>query len=93
MGNGGVCDGLASPRFRHLIQQLRTDWRNDHESIFVAASHEWFERGLDLYCSRPDKSWSLTDCISFLVMEEHGVMEALTGDHHFVQAGFVALLA
>jgi uncharacterized protein len=37
---------------------------------------------------RPDKEWSLTDCISFIVMEEHGLTEALTADHHFAQAGF-----
>ncbi len=41
---------------------------------------------------RPDKDWSLTDCISFVVMEEHGITDALTGDHHFEQAGFRALL-
>jgi len=34
----------------------------------------------------------LTDCISFVVMEESGITEALTGDHHFEQAGFVTLL-
>jgi predicted nucleic acid-binding protein len=50
------------------------------------------ERGLDLYDARPDKEWSLTDCISFIVMQDHGTYEALTGDHHFEQAGFVALL-
>jgi predicted nucleic acid-binding protein len=39
-----------------------------------------------------DKEWSLTDCISFLLMRERGIHEALTHDHHFEQAGFVALL-
>jgi len=49
--------------------------------------------GLDrMYQRRPDKNWSLTDCISFVVMQDHGITEALTGDHHFEQAGFVALL-
>jgi uncharacterized protein len=45
-----------------------------------------------LYERRPDKSWSLTDCISFVVMQRDGISEALTGDHHFEQAGFVRLL-
>ena len=41
---------------------------------------------------RPDKEWSLTDCISFVLMRERSVHEALAYDHHFEQAGFVALL-
>ncbi len=50
------------------------------------------DRGLELLANRPDKDWSLTDCISFVVMEDHGLHEALTGDKHFEQAGFVTLL-
>jgi len=45
-----------------------------------------------LFCDRLDKSWSLTDCISFEVMRERGVTEALAADSHFRQAGFHALL-
>ena len=59
-----VADGLASTRHRHLIQSLRTLWRTDEKLTIVAASHELFERGLDLFCNRPDKKWSLTDCSS-----------------------------
>ena len=51
------------------------------------------QRGLDLFANRPDKNWSLTDCISFVVMQDEGLTEALTGDSHFEQAGFKALLA
>jgi hypothetical protein len=52
----------------------------------------WFAgRGIQLYNSRLDKDWSLTDCISFVVMRERGITEALTGDHHFEQAGFTTL--
>lgn len=53
---------------------------------------EVFEQALDLYHRRPDKHWSMTDCISFLTMRDRGLTEALTTDHHFVQAGFKILL-
>jgi predicted nucleic acid-binding protein len=88
-----VGDALAAPKtraaFRPFLNQLTT---NPLVTI-IAANHRWFERGADLYDKRPDKTWSLTDCISFAVMQEYGVTEALTGDHHFEQAGFVPLLA
>ena len=51
-----------------------------------------FEAGMDFYARHQDKDWSLTDCISFLVMEQCGAEDALTEDHHFAQAGFRALL-
>ncbi len=47
-----------------------------------------FDAGMLLYSRRPDKQWSLTDCISFAVMERNAWMEALTFDRHFKQAGF-----
>ncbi|MBM4082219.1 MAG: type II toxin-antitoxin system VapC family toxin [Planctomycetes bacterium] len=87
-----VADGMARsanrPDFIVFIRQL-----HENRSIRVLpANMETFHRGLDLYCSRPDKEWSLTDCISFVAMGDEGLKEALTGDHHFEQAGFVALL-
>jgi predicted nucleic acid-binding protein len=59
---------------------------------FVAASEELLRSGLALYRRREDKSWSLTDCVSFVVMNSRGISEALAHDEHFVQAGFDALL-
>ncbi len=58
----------------------------------IAVDEALFRRALDLYESRPDKTWGLTDCISFVVMCDHGLTAALTADRHFVQAGFRALL-
>lgn len=49
-------------------------------------------RALDLYKNRPDKHRSLTDCVSFLIMEEQQIQNALTSDHHFQQAGYRAML-
>jgi uncharacterized protein len=56
------------------------------------ASTELFHQGMKLYEERPDKDWSLVDCISFVVMEQQGIQDALTGDHHFSQAGFNVLM-
>jgi uncharacterized protein len=51
-----------------------------------------FEHGCELFGNRPDKDWSLTDCISFAAMSRLGLVDALTGDKHFEQAGFQILL-
>lgn len=58
----------------------------------IPASSELLRRGRDLFAARPDKAWSLTDCISFVVMQDLGIIDALTTDQHFTQAGFRALL-
>jgi len=49
-------------------------------------------RAVQLYDARADKAWGLTDSVSFVVMREAGLTDALTPDHHFEQAGFVALM-
>jgi hypothetical protein len=71
-----------------LIAQLRAS----QDCEIVAATEALFNEGLDLHAQRPDKEWSLTDCISFIVMPRRSVRRALTPDHHFEQAGFEALL-
>ncbi len=45
-----------------------------------------------LLANREDKEWSLVDCASFYLMKERGILEALTNDVHFEQAGFIRLL-
>ncbi len=66
--------------------------RQDSHTLVTPSSSELLEEGIALYLGRPDKDWSLTDCISFVVMEREGLREALTADRHFIQAGFTALL-
>jgi predicted nucleic acid-binding protein len=87
-----VADALSAPQQRPLFLELLSQLRNQPGLAIVEASHQLFECGLALFEERPDKFWSLTDCISFVVMQEHGLSEALTADRHFEQAGFVALL-
>ena len=67
--------------------------RTRADILLITATSELLQRGRDLFAARPDKAWSLTDCTSFVVMQEHGLTDALTTDQHFTQAGFRALLA
>lgn len=77
---------------RRSFVRLSKVLRGDDRVTIVPPDDALFHRGVELYEQRPDKDWSLTDCISFIVMEERGIRNALTGDHHFEQAGFAALL-
>jgi predicted nucleic acid-binding protein len=72
------------PFFLSLLHDLQTDRR----VTMVPPTKDVFDGGLDLFSRRPDKDWSLTDCISFLVMEQLGLKDAATLDRHFAQAGF-----
>ncbi|MCY2987324.1 MAG: PIN domain-containing protein [Planctomycetota bacterium] len=88
-----LADGCAGSAHRRAVAvQAVRELRNNSAVIIVPCSQELFYEGLDLFEQRPDKEWSLTDCISFVVMQRQGISEALTGDKHFEQAGFVALL-
>ena len=62
------------------------------DTIIVPAAGDLFRAGMDLFARRADKDWSVTDCVSFVVMKQRGLTEALTADRHFEQAGFKALL-
>lgn len=63
-----------------------------NEVEVVRLDETLFEKAFDLYKTHSDKTWGLVDCISFVVMLERGITDALTHDHHFVQAGFRALM-
>ena len=87
-----VGDALSSPGNRQGFLELLAFLQSDSQVLLVPCDESPFHRGVALYQSRMDKEWTLTDCISFAVMKDLGITEALTGDHHFEQAGFRALL-
>ena len=76
------------PAFMQLLAELHAD----PNTTIVPASRDVFDRACRLYGERLDKEWSLTDCTSILLMQDQGLGEALTTDHHFEQAGLRALL-
>lgn len=85
-------DGMCSARHRRLVEPTLGALQRDRRIEIVPASSRLLDAAMRLFISRPDKEWSLTDCSSFIVMEEHGLVHALTADHHFEQSGFKAML-
>jgi len=79
---------LATPSMRALFAQVISRVTTNPKWRVIHADDDQFQRGSTLYNARPDKAWSLIDCISFIVMEDAQVAEALTTDHHFKQSGF-----
>lgn len=86
-----VADALARSGTRHLVIEFLNTVRADANYDIVAYEEQVYRDGYSLFASRHDKDWSLTDCISFAVMKHRNLSEALTADHHFTQAGFIAV--
>lgn len=87
-----VGNALSKRSFRKAGAALLDSIEMDENIIIVPFSDELFARGVALYAQRTDKEWGLIDCISFIVMQERGISQALTTDIHFQQAGFQALM-
>jgi predicted nucleic acid-binding protein len=78
--------------FRQAIAQfVRQSFSNSKIEV-VPQTSNLFQQSLHLYEQRADKAWSQTDCASFCVMRQWNILEALTHDRHFEQAGSLALL-
>jgi predicted nucleic acid-binding protein len=87
-----VANQLADPPIREGFMRLLAQLRGRTDVKIVRVKHEDFQQGCELYGRRKDKDWSLTDCISFVIMREYGIDTALTSDEAFEQAGFQRLL-
>jgi predicted nucleic acid-binding protein len=77
----------ARGHFADLLSSL-----NKWKTIILPVNQRLLREGISLYCDRLDKTWSVVDCTSFIVMKQHRIQDALTEDHHFEQAGFRCLL-
>lgn len=83
---------MSHGRLRQLFVELLNGLESAPHVEIIAATHQYFRTGLALFGERPDKEWSLTDCVSFAVMRERKITDALACDRHFEQAGFQVLL-
>ena len=87
-----VGNGLSSRKQRHLAVELVEKLKAAMHVEIIQVDEDFYEAGWNLYSARPDKDWGIVDCISFVLMKREGIIEALTADHHFEQAGFIKLL-
>lgn len=87
-----IGNGLARNFKQEAIQVIESFFESEEVEV-VHLTPELFERGFDLYKNYKDKDWGLIDSISFVVMADAGISQALTFDVHFPQAGFEALMA
>jgi predicted nucleic acid-binding protein len=83
---------FTDPARRSIAAMLWDQFHADPRLRLAPVSGSLIARGMELFRQRQDKLWSLADCVSFVLMAEERLSDALTSDHHFVQAGFRALL-
>ncbi len=82
----------SGPQLRLAVARAVESVRSNRNVVVVPQTSEQFEKALRRYRAMSDKSWSLTDCASFLIMEVEAIRAALTHDRHFEQAGFQTIL-
>ena len=87
-----VGNWLSPVPLRRLASGLMERIEHSTRVQVVELTPELYRKGWQLYRERPDKDWGVIDCVSFTIMQERNIVEALSGDRHFQQAGFVALL-
>ncbi len=87
-----IANAFSKLRRRRAGIELLDALEADPGLEIVPLSEQLYARAWQLFRERPDKEWGLTDCVSFVVMQDRGLTEALTGDEHFRQAGFQVLM-
>lgn len=96
-----ISDGIIDELFAYYskrgdllrlkVSEIYKSFLKDPTIQFVSYTPEIRQKGIALYEQRPDKGYSLVDCISMVIMKEMGIAEVLTNDKHFTQEGFTIL--
>lgn len=87
-----VANALCTSAWRAKSVKLIDGFRSVPNLRIIPADTMLLAEGWELYRSRLDKEWSLTDCISIFILRKESIEQVFTSDHHFEQAGFVKLL-
>ena len=87
-----IGDALSRPPWRASARDVISDLIDAPEIEIVSTDRQLFHEALEFFAKHDDKTYGLTDCISFVAMRERGITQALTCDKHFVQAGSQALM-
>lgn len=87
-----IGNALSKQRYRVAAIELLESLEADPNIEVVLLTNDLYRLALNLFKQREDKEWGLVDCISFIVMQDRGISDALTADTHFQQAGFRVLL-
>ncbi|MDO9303390.1 MAG: PIN domain-containing protein [Anaerolineales bacterium] len=87
-----IGNALSRNVFRKTSVEILSALELDGNVTIIPLTEELYQNARSFYSSRMDKEWGLTDCVSFVVMKQFEIGEALTSDHHFQQAGFTALM-
>jgi hypothetical protein len=87
-----IGNALSKEKYRIAAIQLLESLETDPNIEVVLLTNNLYSLAFSLFKQRKDKEWGLVDCISFIVMQDRGITDALTADTHFQQAGFRALL-
>jgi len=86
-----VGNALSSNYKNEAVELIERFLASDEAEV-IRLTPKLFDEALSLYKKHQDKSWGLVDCVSFVVMKQNNITQALTFDKHFIQAGFQALM-
>ncbi len=87
-----IGNALSKSKYRKAAIQLLESLESDPKVQIIPLTKDLYGDAFRLFKQRTDKEWGLVDCVSFVVMQNRGITDALTADAHFQQAGFRALL-
>nr|WP_322743771.1 PIN domain-containing protein [Romeria gracilis] len=77
---------------RSAVLTFILDWLDSSSTVTVWVSEQLHREAMQLLIARQDKTYSLCDAVSFVLMQQRGLTKTLTTDRHFEQAGKTRLL-